>query len=284
MHAAGTVGRKSFRSTVPPKPNPALEGTRGSGGFSLCGRFLRAPLSFALGIYLDMDTAKRLLREYWLALLLAIGWTGYNSYSATRPWSIKDGINIFGPTFFLLSWVTGQFFRVRKQALTERNFEEIIETITGGTTFPLVSTILREPTRGAPDYPSGLILSPRGEHSLYDLTVIVTDIDQLRALQKSGQLFGMEAYMKRFQLGTLGRAYEQVLFRFEPSPAGAHSFNIQSFARNGRFNERLLIRKVGERWTQAHRVMHEKLVVAEYIQADFPREELGDLDPEQPIL
>jgi hypothetical protein len=64
MQASGTVGRKSFRSTVPPKPNPALEGTRGSGGLSLCGRFLRAPLSFAFGVKMGYDLHIT-RREYW---------------------------------------------------------------------------------------------------------------------------------------------------------------------------------------------------------------------------
>src|SRR5690349_23884867 len=64
MQGSGAVGHKSFRSTMPPKPNPALEGTRGSSGFSLCERFRRAPLSFAFGVMSTRHTRdKRWIRE-----------------------------------------------------------------------------------------------------------------------------------------------------------------------------------------------------------------------------
>ncbi|MGH8610164.1 MAG: hypothetical protein ACREX9_22970 [Gammaproteobacteria bacterium] len=231
-----------------------------------------------------METAKRLLKEFWLPMFLAIIWTSYNLYSAVQLWSFKDAVNIFAPTFFLASWIVAQFFRVRKQAAVEQNFDQIINTITGGETYPLVGAILREPSRGSPTYPYGLLLSPRGDHSLYDLTVIVTDIDRLRTLHASGQAYSMDQYQQRFQLGTLGRAYEQRFSTFESESRDRYSFHIQSFARNGQFNQRLLLRKVSGNWFEARCVHRNGKKITEYLQTGFPADQLPELNPEVPIL
>ena len=71
-----------------------------------------------------MNLATRLLKEFWIPSLVAIGWTAYNIAVATT-WDIKTLINIFGPSFFLASWATGQFFRVQKQAKIEKNLTSI---------------------------------------------------------------------------------------------------------------------------------------------------------------
>ncbi|MGB6262123.1 MAG: hypothetical protein WBF72_06775 [Rhodanobacter sp.] len=40
-------------------------------------------------------------------------------------------MNVFGPSFFLASWATGQFFRVKKQALVEKNLSTIEDRVEG---------------------------------------------------------------------------------------------------------------------------------------------------------
>ncbi|OGA00163.1 MAG: hypothetical protein A2Z64_01225 [Betaproteobacteria bacterium RIFCSPLOWO2_02_67_12] len=72
-----------------------------------------------------MKIALRLLREFWLPALLAVGWTAYNVKNAGAVWDFKALLNIFGPTFFLVSWATGQFFRIKKQAHVEQNLTSI---------------------------------------------------------------------------------------------------------------------------------------------------------------
>lgn len=69
--------------------------------------------------------ARRILQEFWLPALVAIGWTVYNLASANGKWDLKAIINIFGPSFFLASWATGQFFRVKKQVGLDRNLSAI---------------------------------------------------------------------------------------------------------------------------------------------------------------
>ncbi len=231
-----------------------------------------------------METFRRLFKEFWLPTLLAIAWTSYNLGVESPQWSVAQAVKIFGPAFIFISWIVAQFFRVLKQTATDKNFEQIIETITGGETFPEVSTIFTEPAGGSQMYPSGLLLHPTGPHSLYDLTVIVTDIEKLRSLKNTQKPLRMDEYQQRFQLGTLGRAYEQILFRFELQGQNRHTFHIQSFARNGQFNQRLLLRLVNGNWSQAICIRRDNVEVHKYIAPEFPDSNTVELDPAAPIL
>ena len=65
-------------------------------------------------------TLKQMLREFWLPFVVAIVWTAYVIW--TEPANLKTIITAFGPAFFLASWMTGQFFRVRKQAILSKYF------------------------------------------------------------------------------------------------------------------------------------------------------------------
>lgn len=76
-----------------------------------------------------MQTAKQLFKEFWFPAVIAIGWTIYSCSGAGNTTGnladIKKYVNIFGPTFFLISWMTGQLFRVKKQSKVESNLTEI---------------------------------------------------------------------------------------------------------------------------------------------------------------
>ncbi|MBA3591170.1 hypothetical protein, partial [Methylibium sp.] len=76
-----------------------------------------------------MQIARRLLREFWLPALVAVAWTVFNIYS-TKSWDFKAIVNVFGPSFFLASWATGQFFRVQKQVGVEKNLTSIETRVT----------------------------------------------------------------------------------------------------------------------------------------------------------
>ncbi len=73
-----------------------------------------------------MRTLRQLLREFWMPLILGVAWTAYNL--AARPpgyWSLREALNIFGPTFFFLSWLGAQWHRVRKQQKVEADLQEL---------------------------------------------------------------------------------------------------------------------------------------------------------------
>lgn len=98
-----------------------------------------------------MKTLKQIIKEFSLPLLLAFLWILYNLKNTA--WSVADAVNIFGTTFFLVSWLCGQYFRIRKQNKVESEFdkvqvklnnffaqletktENIIDNLTGGNSF-----------------------------------------------------------------------------------------------------------------------------------------------------
>lgn len=77
-----------------------------------------------------MSIARRLLKEFWLPASVAIVWTAYNFLTQTSEWNVKSVVNVFFPTFFLVSWATGQFFRVKKQDNVDRNLSTIESRVT----------------------------------------------------------------------------------------------------------------------------------------------------------
>lgn len=73
-----------------------------------------------------MRTVLQLLKEFWLPLLLGISWTVFNIIDNPRSsWSIREFLNIFGPTFFFMSWLVAQWYRVRKQQRVEEGLTKI---------------------------------------------------------------------------------------------------------------------------------------------------------------
>jgi hypothetical protein len=77
-----------------------------------------------LGIHVKIFA--QLLKEFWLPLLLGIGWTTYNVLDKPAiDWNVRNVLNIFGPTFFFMSWLVAQWYRVRKQQSVEEGLTGI---------------------------------------------------------------------------------------------------------------------------------------------------------------
>jgi len=69
---------------------------------------------------------RQLLREFWLPLLLGVLWTAYNMIDRPREeWTMRQVLNVLGPTFFFMSWLVAQWYRVRKQQRVEDELSEI---------------------------------------------------------------------------------------------------------------------------------------------------------------
>jgi hypothetical protein len=78
-----------------------------------------------------MKIIKQILKEFWIPLLGSIIWTVINYYNSEKP--VKDWtelVSIFAPAFFFLSWMTGHFFRVKKQTGVSENLKNILVDIT----------------------------------------------------------------------------------------------------------------------------------------------------------
>jgi hypothetical protein len=110
-----------------------------------------------------MKILLQLLREFWLPLLLGIVWTIYNFVD--RPlaqWTAREAINVFGPTFFFLSWLLAQWYRVKKQQRVEDGITEIQRDVRA-----IHSPLL----------PCGLFLTLRFEATDNDLELLFKDED-----------------------------------------------------------------------------------------------------------
>ncbi len=63
-----------------------------------------------------MNTFKQLFKEFWIPSLVCVAWTAINFFTSDiAEWNFTKIVNIAAPTFFFASWMTAQYFRVRKQ-------------------------------------------------------------------------------------------------------------------------------------------------------------------------
>lgn len=72
-----------------------------------------------------MKILQQLLKEFWLPLVLGVAWTTFNVIDRPDRWSVREILNVFGPTFFFMSWLVAQWYRVRKQQRVEDGLVEI---------------------------------------------------------------------------------------------------------------------------------------------------------------
>jgi len=158
----------------------------------------------------------------------------------------------------------------QSQQVLELN-QKITNTVTGGNSYPNIGPVFvaRHGEQGDIRY---LHLAHSGQYPLYDLVVIVTDLEKMDQLQKKGAPFKMDEYMWRFHIGTIGKGFEQKLMEVPNPNAQTMRFNIISFARNGQFNQRSIFTKVNGEWVTGTRLVKEGEIVVEQISQKFPKE------------
>jgi hypothetical protein len=75
---------------------------------------------------------KRAFLEYWTVLLICLIWTWYQVENDVSEESlISTGIKAFSTSFFFLAWLSGQFFRIKKQQFVEDQFSSITKNLSG---------------------------------------------------------------------------------------------------------------------------------------------------------
>lgn len=226
-------------------------------------------------------TAKQLLKEFWIPGLLAISWTTYVTWGTV---TVQSALTNLGPSFFLAAWLTGQVFRVRKQAGVETSLQglegrltELVDTVeaetkellnhmNGGDSFCIL-----KPFAGF----SRWIVLHHGDYHLRELTLTMRDLD-------ADQQFA-GSVPPPFQVANLGMLFKGVgKHCFEANIDGGgecRRFNVYFDAANGRFDQSLVLKKMGpERWVTASRVTRnvdgQRVILLEEIDPDFP------LDPD----
>lgn len=79
-----------------------------------------------------MKIIKHIIKEFWIPLIGSIIWTVFNFYSLKdQDKNITTIINIAMPSFFFISWMTGQYFRVKKQTDVADSLSSIETRING---------------------------------------------------------------------------------------------------------------------------------------------------------
>lgn len=195
-----------------------------------------------------MNIVLQLLKEFWLPFFLSVLWVTYNVYSGSgEAWDAKRVVNIFGPTFFLLSWVTGQFFRVKKQVkvegslgIMEKRLERLLEEletktrdmidhVSGGDSFPWIQVgmINAATDKGI------LMINHHGKHPLYDVGVRIVDLNKLRQMNDNFSLATMRITDTNINIGNLIPGHSSMAGEWQIAHAQEQDYNAFFTARNG---------------------------------------------------
>lgn len=239
-----------------------------------------------------MKIAFQLLKEFWLPFLIGIAWTAYNfSEQLSGNWNFRSFVNIFGPTFFFVSWLVAQWYRVRKQQRVEdgligveshvkqmlneldRKTADLVGHITGGDS---VCYLIGSPV--SPDQLGNIALVHHGKHALYNVNARLVDLEVFD--QFKGNLS-----FENIQKSEINRQFGDLIPGHASMVGGAISlgsgetrrFNIFFTARNGSFIQLLRFKRVNGSWVSATKVEKGETRF-EKIQDGYPRNESGQVD------
>lgn len=241
-----------------------------------------------------MGVLKQLAREFIFPFAIAIIWTIYNFKEVTgNRIELRNIINIFGPSFFLASWLISQWFRVTKQQRVESGLKEIESSIKAQVdrleekSADLVSYITGGESACymcgpdvADDNWSPLLVIHLGKHPLYDVKIRVVDIDV--PIQKVNGTISMDSNSSRefsTSLGDLVPNHGRALKQHIPLGAGnSRRFNIFFSARNGSFTQILRLKRIDGVWRHALKVTRNNDLIHKDISDEYPRNIEGGID------
>ena len=235
-----------------------------------------------------MKMFKQLLKEFFLPLLGALLWVAFN-YDG----DLKLSMTLFGGTFFFLSWLTSQFFRVKKQTATETSLlniradierllgelqsktDNLIGHVTGGQTFCRVEFGFNNEGRC-----QTVFLWPEGEHAVHDVHIRICNIELLQSLAAAGlDTSASETHLPVTPLAYTGMVH-LIPADFGIGTLDHYRFNIFVDAKNGSLVQLSRgIRKNGK-WARAIQIrwIFDDNPVYVMIDDDFPRNVKGEVD------
>ncbi|PKA06416.1 hypothetical protein [Leptospira harrisiae] len=236
----------------------------------------------------------QLFKEFSIPLILSFSWTLYNTYDPIKGYhfDLKSSLNIFAPTFFLVSWIIGQIFRVKKQTVIENNFEslqnrlgslldkietktnQLIDYVTGGKSFPLVliGTINSKTNVGI------ISISHQGDYPLYDVSIRIVDLQEFEKIKDNFNINNMHRSDKNFNIGNLIPKTALQIGDWLVQNQPKQDYNIFMFARNGSFTQMIRFRKKNEKWIFATRIKNkDNEIIYENINPEFSSVELENI-------
>ncbi len=246
-----------------------------------------------------MKIFKQLVKEFWIPLLLSVVWVSYNIFGsdASDEWNVQKIVNVFGPTFFLLSWLTGQFFRVKKQTRVEDSFgtmearfkellnevenktNEMIAHISGGNSFPYfqIGMIDNNTNTGV------LMAIHEGDHPLYDVNARIVDLQKFEQIKNNISLASMSHSDTNISVGNMIPSHASMVQPWKLENDLEQSYNVFFTARNGGFTQLLRFKKINGKWVSATKVTNrENEVLHEKIDDNYPKDANGNICWEKP--
>ena len=230
---------------------------------------------------------KLFIKEFWVPIVVAVGWSVYNVYGLSASYKVRDIINIFAPTFFLVSWMTGQYFRIKKQQKVEDSFgtldkrldaiienfrkssEDILSNISGGNSFPYIQIgNINNTTKTGQ-----IVVLHQGSYPLYDVQVRIVDLRRFQVVQGNIADFGETS----FSVGNMIPSHCVVMPNAWNIGEGTkQSYNVFMTARNGAFTQLIRLDKGSGEWKYATKVINSRgETVLEQIKEGFPLESDG---------
>lgn len=205
----------------------------------------------------------QLFREFWLPAAAAGAWVAYGLFSDIRPVPIAASVTRFSAAFFFCSWLTGQIFRVSKQAKTEQTLSSLEKRVvalvgdlerestslrnmaTGGDSFARIILGLHTPS--APT----VMVTHEGEHPLYGVSARMVDLQLFSKLPATPTWADLAATERNFSVGDMTPGYGSMIDPAAPLNAPAHDYNIFFSARNGGWTQEYRARLIGGDWVSA---------------------------------
>jgi len=192
-----------------------------------------------------MKTFEQILREFWLPFLIALAWTAFRADFSR--FHVAEAIPTFAASFFLASWASGQFVRVRKQQRIETSFADVISRIESvasrleDSAVKIVSSVTGGDSYCRFVFNAGLaqnvLVLNEGEHPLYAVQARIVDLTVFGSLDTNSQTFpfAADAYIT---IGDIppGMGKEVSLKLTNPDWTG---LNVFFSARNGNWLQRL---------------------------------------------
>jgi hypothetical protein len=190
-----------------------------------------------------------------------------------------------------VSWLTAQYFRVRKQTKVESDllriqaatadmlsqFEhktaDLVAHVTGGDSYCYL--MLANLMPGAN---SGITTVVHcGKHVLYDVSARICDLQAFEAVKDNMTFEAIRNTEIHRSFGNMTPGFAKGQEIFDLGDGTRRDFNIFWTARNGGFTQLLRFRKVGDRWTSATKVEREGTIF-EQVQENYPRNAEGGID------
>jgi len=236
-----------------------------------------------------MRIFRQLVKEFAGPLVGSTVWVAANFEG-----DLMKSATLFGGTFFFLSWLTSQFFRVKKQSATEDALinirsdiasllgdlkvrtNDLLGHVTGGTSFCRVE--LGFNSGGNCDV--GLIFH-HGDFALHDINVQVCDLETLDQATAGGSISVDRAFttFPNTQLLLPGQV-QMVHANISIGKRSSYRFNIFVQARNGGLTQETRAVRLEGIWVRATRVTRHNQTQPCFEQIDdlYPRAVDGTVD------